>query len=264
MNLFFRIFEHLLPRSRAWQMKVESYLRSFFMGLVGLPSDSRDFIDQRYLDTQPQDTTQLPEWEEQWALVASGLTDQERRARLDAAWKLKGGQDPRYIQDTLIAHGFDDVFIHEWWEVPAGAPPVARNPNLYLLGGAPVYIVECGEALAECGEALAECGNTLGVLGYPLVNKIVTSEASFVGMGESQLDMGEPTALMGEGETTVFGVVEYSITADPERWPYFLYFAGATFPDGGTVPVLRRVEFEDLLLSICPGHLWLGIMVTYT
>ena len=80
-TFFFRVFEHLLPRSRVWQMKVASVLREFFMGLSSLPQAARDFIDQVYLDLYPADTRELGEWENQFGLPDASLTEQQRRDR---------------------------------------------------------------------------------------------------------------------------------------------------------------------------------------
>ena len=263
MALFFRIFEHLLPRSRVWQIKVASRLRELFSGLTGLPTDTRTFIDQRYDDIFPATTTALVEWEDQWGLSTVGLTDAARRTRVDATWKLEGGQSPKYLQDLLHTRGFTNVFIHEWWETPAADPPLVRNPGLYLSGGVPVLIVEAGEVLAEAGEVAAEAGNTAGVLGYALVNKIQTVAPFSVGMGNPALEMGTAAAVMGGSNGEALGEVQYAIPTDPTLWPFFLYFSGEVFGETATIPALRREEFENLILSICPGHLWLGVITNY-
>ena len=145
-----------------------------------------------------------------------------------------GGQDPRYIQDTLQAAGFD-VYIHEWWEPgtePAlddPTPATPRDPSI-ILGGIIVYLNECGEVLAECGEALAEAGERSTPPGYPLVNK----------------------------DGTV-----YVVSADPAEWPYYLYIGGAVFGETAQIDPKRKDEFEDLCLKICPAQQWLGIIVEY-
>ena len=111
-------------------------------------------------------------------MSSTGLTEQERRDRLDASWKATGGQSPRYIQDTLQAAGFD-VYVHEWW-IPGSEPAVGikecvppRNPNNFLTNGQQASRVACGEPLAECGEPLSQCGERYNyAVGYPLVNTI--------------------------------------------------------------------------------------------
>lgn len=232
---FLNIIKHLLPNARAWKLTPDKFLRKFFVGLSGLGDLIKAFFDEIFSDIDPQQTRELDAWENQFALVDAGLTEQERRDRLAATWQAVGGQDPRYIQDTLQAAGFD-VYIHEWW-VPGTEPaidsPAAATPRdpLLILGGTIVYIVECNEAVAECGEALAECGNTLSPPGYLLVNK--------------------------DGTT-------YTVPSAPAEWPYILYISGATFPNTATVDANRKDEFEDLCLKICPAQQWLGIIVSYT
>ena len=235
--MFLNIFKHLLPNARAWQITTVKQLREFFEGLANssIAITVKIFFDEIWADIDPQQTRELDQWETQFALRDTGLTEQERRDRLAATWQAVGGQDPRYIQDTLQAAGFD-VYVHEWWvpgtepaiDSPAAATP--RNPALVLSDGTPVYLNECDEALAQCGEALAQCGERNDPIGYPLVNK----------------------------DGTV-----YLITADPAEYPYYLYIGGAVFGESATVDSKRRDEFEDLCLKICPAQQWLGIIVEY-
>lgn len=275
MSLFSRVYQRLLPRARAfffWQSG--SQLREFFEGLVGLPADARAFVDQMWSITRPSETDQLPEWEEQFALTNSGLTEVDRRTRLDAAWSTTGGQSPRYLQDVMQANGFD-VYIHEWWELPVvGGVPVARNPNTYLSDSdGPALISLCGEADMRCGEETARCGQTIDPVGYLLVNKIRTSVTQFLGCGDPELvcsdkepfeDPVQNFAFCGQPLSVTSGSVPYVVPSDPDLWRHFLYWGGVTFPDQAAVDPLRRDEFEDLLLKLNPGQQWLGILVNYT
>lgn len=113
--MFFRIFQHLLPRSKAWFIVIQKQLREFFEGLSFVGSDVKTFLDTIYDDIDPQKTTQLDLWESEFGLQNFGLNEQSRRDRLEARWQDFGGQSPKYIQDTLQANGFN-VFIHEWFQ----------------------------------------------------------------------------------------------------------------------------------------------------
>jgi len=236
--MFFRIFQHLLPNAKAWRLTIDKQLREFFEGLSGLGSDVKTFYDGIFDDRDPQLTNQLDLWDNQWALPDVGLTTQERRDRLEAVWSALGGQDPRYIEDTLRDAGFD-VYVHEWWVpgteavigISAAATP--RNPLVVLRQSLTsiTYLNECGELLAECGEALAECGETNDPIGYALVNAIDLTN---------------------------------SVPVDSATWPYFLYIGGIAFGDVATVDPKRREEFETLCLKICPTQQWLGLIVEYT
>ena len=274
----FEVFQHLVPRSRAWIIQRvlaliarQPQLNEFFEGLSEMPADARSFADDLIEDIYSDSTDQLDEWEEQFALTDVGLSEAARRIRLAATWATLGGQSPRYLQDVVTANGFTDVFIHEWWELPVVGAPVARDPRLYLTDGGPQLIVLCGEPLALAGEPSAVAGETNDPLGYPLVNKIRTTTTVFLGAGDPEMvasdqpaDTVPPTKIFaGEPLSSVQGVVEYPIPDDAARWPYFLYFGGASFPDQGSVPVERQEEFENLLLTLSPGQQWLGILIDY-
>jgi uncharacterized protein YmfQ (DUF2313 family) len=270
--MFLDIFKHLLPDARAWNLSTDKQLRQFFDGLGVAGSDAKTFIDDVYDDIDPAKTTQLSEWEAQFNLPDTGLTDQERRDRLDGAWKLTGGQDPDYLQNTLRDAGFD-VYVHEWWE-PGTEPAVdvkacttPRNPlvNLRRSATSITYVAECGEAVAECGEVEAEAGNTDTPAGYPLVNKLTITERDILVLaGESNVQCGEADAICGNYIQFVDTVLDYVVPFDQDKWPYFLYIGGQTFGDLATVDQKRRDEFEALCLKICPAQQWLGIMVNYS
>jgi len=266
---FFNTIEHLLPRGKAWNLTIQKYLKMFFQGLSESPNNIKDYYYMIYLDLFASTTRELVAWENQFGIIDTGLSEEERRLRLDARWKELGGQSPRYIQDTLQAYGFD-VYIHEWWEY--GTEPAVnvkqcvtpRNPLLYLnSNGDIVYTVQCGEPLAQCGEPLAQCGEILGNAGYPLVNKIYESSLAYIQCGEPLAQCGEPLAQCGE--TLGYGqkLKQYTIPNDPDKFPYFLYIGGETFGDFATIDPKRRDEFERLALRICPCQQWLGIMVQY-
>lgn len=270
--MFFRIFQHLLPNAKAWRLTIDKYLRRFFQGLTGIGTDVNLFYDNIYNDINPQTTRELDRWDKQFGLRDTGLTEQERRDRLDATWKALGGQDPRYIQDTLQAAGFD-VYVHQWWEpgteavvgVKSCATP--RNPLMWLRRQYTSIntLVECGEELAECGEELAECGNSLDPTGYPLVNKIfITTPDVLPVCGEELAECGEELAECGNYDVFREDLRNYIIPLDPLKWPYFLYIGGSTFGTLTQIDPKRKNEFETLCLKICPTQQWLGILVEYT
>ena len=267
------VFKHLLPNARAWRITVEKRLREFFQGLTGVAFDARVFYDNIYNDLNPQQTRELVTWEIQFALRSTGLTEQERRDRLDAAWKALGGQSPRYIQDTLQAAGFD-VYVHEWWEPIPGRPnggsingdvtPVARDPFEYLWdGSSPREFIGNGHELAFCGGDSCYSNSQIDPPGYPLVNKILKVNSGPIGCGHSLLFSGGDTAASG-ANTVSYQRKQYVIPNDPTKYPFFLYIGGQTFPNIATIPNARREEFEDLCLKICPTEQWLGILVNYS
>lgn len=259
-----RVFKHLLPTGRAWQITTEKSLRQFFEGLSGLPLAVRAYIDAVWGDLDPATTRALTEWESQWGLPSSDLTTQQRRDRYAGVWKALGGQNPRYIQDTLQNAGFN-VYVHEWWADGTDWPsaPTVRNPFDYLASGsgATNWSMFDGHADAQDGDSVAQDGGSTAPTGYPLVN--IISTVPLIGDGSEEMQDGGANAQDGGGGV---GYVRkrYAVPNDPTKYPYFLYIGGETFPDHASVPSTRRAEFEALCLKICPTQLWLGILVTYS
>ena len=259
--MFLRIFQHLLPNAKAWRLTIDKQLRQFFQGLTGLGSDVRDFVDLVWLDIFPETTRELTAWEGQFGLPDTLTIEQERRDRLDATWKAVGGQDPRYIEDTLRAAGFD-VYVHEWW---ADLVPTARNPLLVLNDGTgtPSLGMTDGGADAQDGDADSQDGFLADPAGFALVNKIFVGSTAFIGDGA--LGMNDGAAAAQDGfTTTAYTQKLYPVPSDPTKWPYFLYIGGQTYPDHATVQTSRKNEFESLCLKICPAQQWLGMLITYT
>lgn len=236
------MIEHLLPNARAWRVTSDKSLRQFFVALSSIGVDVKEFVDLAWGDAFPATTRDLDSWEDQFALPNVGLSESERRERLDATWKALGGQDRKYIEDTLRAAGFD-VYVHEWW-IPGTEPAIgvmgpatARNPFLVIRPESTeagiLYFGELGEVGAQLGEAAIELGNQADPPGYPLVNKLPSD-------------------------------INYLVPADTSKWPYILYIGGLNFGDVATVLPSRRDEFETLCLKICPTQQWLGMIVTYS
>lgn len=266
MNVFLRMFKHLLPNGRAWRITSDKTLRTFFDGLTGTASDVRTFTDQAFLDIRPQDTRELEAWNEQFSIQGSS------RERLAAEWQALGGQDPAYIQATLRSAGFD-VYVHDWW-VPGTEPLIGqhtqatpRNPLQYLrpTNITTALMVECGEPEAQCGEEWAQCGNRRNPPGYPLVNKVFESLPWQIAVAGGRFALaGKAEALAGNFRGHRDYVRRYVLPTDAQYWPYFLYIGGAEFGTIAKVPQARQEEFEALMLKISPLQLWLGVIVEYT
>ena len=265
-----KLFKHLLPNARAWRITTDKQLRQFFVGLSGLNNDITGFFDNVWLDIFPQTTREIQHWEQQLGIPNTIVDEQERRDRLAATWKAMGGQNPRYIENTLRAAGFD-VYVHQWWE-PGTEPAIgvhdsatARDPFLYLNDGLTplAYVANDGGADMQDGDLLANDGGTANPTGYPLVNKIKTLTTSIIGDGSAVMTDGNAAAQDG-GNSNNYAYKQYQIPADPTKYAYFLYIGGKAFPNHANVSQSRRNEFETLCLKICPTQQWLGILVDYS
>lgn len=250
-----------MPRAKAWRIAIEKTLRKFFEGLTAFPNDIRNFLDLIYLDLFPQTTRELARFDSEFGFPPFTGTEQARRDRLSGRWRSRGGQSPRYIQDTLQAAGFD-VYVHDWWQLPVVGSPVPRNPFLTLIPAG----VQAGEPLAQAGEDFAQAGNSnvTGGVGYMLVNKQLEFFSFYLGCGNEDMICGFAAAVCGRVGATEFVPKPYEIPDDSNKWPYIVYIGGETFPDFAQVPAARRNEFETLCLKLKPRHLWLGMLIEYT
>ena len=227
------LWKTALPQSRAFSLIINKTMRKFYEGL-DYPQYYRDLFDKTYKEIDPQSTESLERWEDQFYLPSSGLTEQDRRDRLEATWKKTGGQSPAYLQGILRGYGFD-VYVHDWWmPLTPGGSPTPWDPNTVLT---PPY--------------------------YPLVNRIATTNYNTINMGSENAYMGSANAYMG-ALVTVENADVYPVPSDPEKWRGFCYIAAETMPNAATVPLDRKKEFEELILAIFPAHLWCGIIVNFT
>jgi len=149
------------------------------------------------------------------------------------------------------------------WEPEAVQPLTVKNPNSTLSDTGPIDSTCCDEPLMECGEVSALCGETIGNRGFLLVNKVATSVTIHLGCGDPLMECGEVLALCGEPFSITFGQLQYDIPIDQEQWRYILYVGAEVWPEVVGVETAREAEFEELLLRICPGQQWLGMLVDY-
>lgn len=250
--LFFRVFQHLLPRSQAWNLTIDRTLRRLFVGLTGVFDTARDYVDEVWSDLMPAttgagapsgNTTALVEFENQFGLNPENKSELERRQALEAAWAAQGGQDPLYIQGILRTAGFD-VYVHEWWS-SGPTPPldgtdpayVARDPRDYteipLVG-----TVQCSEypSQPQCSEFADN---------QPQCNEFLANDPKYI----VNLDL-TPRA-------------PPPVPNDPDRWRFFWYVAGPTIDVPGYVAVARKSEFQRLIQKHKPTQQWVVLNVIY-
>ena len=250
------LWKTALPQSRAFSLIVTKTMRRFYEGLT-YPQYYRDLFDKTYKELDPQATTQLERWESQFYLPSSGLTEQQRRDRLETTWKMTGGQSPAYLQSILRGYGFD-VYVHDWWMPEDQVISLAMGNDQAFMGGEGAFM---GASSAIFPAAWNP--NTLLVDPYyPLVNRTATTNYRSVTMGCNSARMGGEDAYMGAFERVESGDY-YPIPSDPIKWRGFVYVAGETMPNSASVPLERKAEFEELILSIFPADKWVGVVVNF-
>src|SRR5262245_20727668 len=239
MSLFFRVFQHLLPRAEPWKITIQKTLRKFFEGLAaGAPDAARTFVDQVYEDVFPPTTRELEAWEEQYGLVPNG-NEVTRRLALTAEWKATGGQSPAYIEGILQTAGFD-VYVHEWWS--SGTPWVARDARHYT-DKPPIGTTQCSAFPSQ-----------------PVCRKL-HGDPQFPQFQCNRFLANDPGYLVNK---TLVNVAPPPVPDDPKFWPFFIYIGGETFPNRAIVDPSRREELERLVLKLRPTEQWIVLLVDYS
>ena len=280
MSLFFRIFQHLLPRSPAWSLTFNKTLAKFFVGLSAPLDDSdpskspRAFADAIFLDVFPNTTRQQSKWLSQFGLEP-GANSAADIQQLTAAWQAQGGQSPKYLQDTLQAAGFP-LYVHEWWQE----------------GVAPFSQVCAGDTLALAGEprALASSRNyprfvrdPRAYTNVPTTSTVQASALTSQPQASALVDQSQANAFLAnapgylanldlspsappaipDDSTLTVKISKSAADWFPTFWPYFIYLGGATFPNPVAIPATRRAELERLVLKLRPENQWVVMLVNY-
>lgn len=240
-SLFFRVFQHLLPRARALSITLNKPLRDLFIGLSDYGAEFKSFVDAIYNDKFPLITRELDAWEVQLTPPESPITTQERRDRLARIWARRGAQDPRSIANVITAEGFS-VSLSEWW-VNGSEPPVGT------IGCATAIDPSTAGAGAYC------ISSKTAITGG--INDIISRA------GIPQMRAGDPIAQAGKLSGAGESFAPCTIPTDPACWPYIIYVHGATFGAPAIIPAERKNEFENLLVKLKPGQQWLVITATY-
>jgi len=260
--LFFRIFQHLLPDGAPWRPRdpgapgqgfhLWRFLKGLAKGISGtdIPggTDARAYIDAVHADAFPATTRELPEWQRQFGLRATGVTATDRQ-QLAAAWAEEGGQSPSYIQGQLQAAGFN-VYVHDWWSTgptpgDLNAPYVARDPHDYtevpLIG-----TNQCDAVTLTQPQCTGFSFDGTPQAGQPQCDRFLANEPGYI-VNQDFSQAAPPP-----------------IPDDPLTWPYFMYIGGSTFGTEAAVPPTRRAEFERLVLKLRPLHLWIVLLIDYS
>ncbi|AUR98037.1 hypothetical protein NVP1246O_30 [Vibrio phage 1.246.O._10N.261.54.E10] len=245
-----------LPQSRAFSLIITKAMRLFYAGL-SYPQYYRDLFDTTYKQLDPQATDNLVRWEDQFYLPSSGLTEQQRRDRLEATWKMTGGQSPAYLQSILRGYGFD-VYVHDWWMPDENTIDINMGGTESFMGADGVFM---GGAVTDYPSPWSPV-DLLVTPYYPLVNRTSVTSYAPVNMGSDSAFMNGEDSFMGTLIKTESGDF-YPIPANPVKWRGFVYVAGETMPNQATVPLERKAEFEELILSIFPADKWVGVIVEY-
>lgn len=258
---YFKLFKYLFPKSNTFSMFIQKKLTQLFEGLTALPDNYRKYIDQIYLDLFPVTTRELILWEKVFGIENISSDEAIRRNTIDQRWKLKGGQGPDYIQQTLQDNGFD-VQVYE------NNPPI--DPSIFIGG---VFIMVAGGQNAYAGRADAFAGMTSN--GELLVNgfiPIATSQRIFL-VTAGNTYAGNQKAVAGYFEQFITADKQYILPTDPLLFPFVWFIGGDATRDPITheltaietvqIPAEREQEFKNIILTLKPIQTWVGLIVEY-
>jgi uncharacterized protein YmfQ (DUF2313 family) len=146
---FFEAIKLLFPRSRAFELFVDSVKRKIVRAFSVLPEDIRHNAELVYMDLFPDTTRFLEKWEQVFAVYFPAREIARRRNILDLLWKINaGGQSLDYLEQIL--RGIVDVRV------------IDNTPVTDPRGIKVVRIAVCNYRSMVCGNRAAVCNARLG------------------------------------------------------------------------------------------------------
>jgi len=146
---FFDAIKLLFPRSRAFELFINSAKRKIVKAFSVLPEDIRHNTELVYMDLFPDTTRFLENWEKTFAVYFPAREIARRRKILDLLWKINaGGQSLDHIEQIL--RGIVDARVVD--NVPVTDP---RGIKI-------VKIAVCNYRIMVCANRQAVCNARLG------------------------------------------------------------------------------------------------------
>jgi len=219
---FLKVFDRLLPRSRAWSLVYDRTLRRFFEGIATLPETIKDHVDSVFLEAFPQETTNFFDWSLQF-----GSPEDLDAEGLEGEWAAFGAQDPQYFQDIIQAAGFENLYVHEW-PVPASDPVESRNP---------IPLVPSSRVL---------------------VNDIVSVEKAYrwqSGGSDGEQSRSDNSIRFGDYTGWELRSKVYPCRDIPAEYVHYFYLCGPIWPQYGIVLKSELRKLMRLIYKLKPMHL---------
>ena len=104
MSVFFDAIKLLFPRSRAFNLTIDSNKRKLIKAIAVLPENMRHEMEQVYFDMFPETSRCIDDWEKVFAVVFSSKELAKQRNVLAALWRInKPVSNPRQRSITNVA-----------------------------------------------------------------------------------------------------------------------------------------------------------------
>jgi hypothetical protein len=221
LSRWLKVYDLLLPRSRAWGLLPGKTLTKLFEAFAGASKEVQDHIAGVLAEMFPSTTTYPRDWSKQLGSLID-LDEDELAAELAA----QGGQNPNYMQ-TQIQSICSNCFVHEWW-VPGSNPPEARNP---------IPLVDSSLVLVND------------------VTDMVPNYKYQFGDGTGFVDNSlEDPIEFGDYDGYIWRLKQYPCPDIPEEYPIYWYVGGETWPDYAYISSEKLRPLIRMIFKIKPVH----------
>lgn len=203
-------------------------------------------------DNDSFDVTDAENWERVLGLFISSLTLEERKEAILRKQAYPNGIPERayylFVQSQLRAAGFD-VYVHENRFADGSGGWTVQDPEdmastLYQLGNAELGAAELGGGTSGISYSIA--ANSLD---ESVDNGFYDTPSNAVELGSTQL---------GAGQMKPYNEISRALGLR-----YSMFIGGETFPAMASVPLQRKKEFRQLVLTLKQLHIVVFLLINY-
>ena len=150
MSGFFDAIKLLFPRSRAFNLTIDSDKRKLIKAIAVLPEDIRHEMEQVYFDMFPETSRCIDDWEKGFAVVFSSKELEKQRSVIAALWRINNGGQSAVFLESMLRNIDANILVVE--NTPVSNP---RQRNV-------THVAVCGNEILCCQNQKAVCGYRIG------------------------------------------------------------------------------------------------------
>jgi hypothetical protein len=147
---FFDAIKLLFPRSRAFNLTIDSNKRKLIKAIAVLPEDIRHEVEQVYFDIFPETSRCIDDWEKVFAVVFSSKELAKQRNVLAALWRINNGGQSAVFLESMLSNIDSNILVVE--NTPVSNPRQRSITNIAV----------CGNKTLCCKNVKAVCGYRVG------------------------------------------------------------------------------------------------------
>jgi len=249
----------LLPTGSAWEFEYDGDTEAFIEAIGENWLTPKSYLEELACVRDPLKTPLLSDLEKEYGILKdTRISEDTRRNQLATKVYQDGTIGFDGLQKQLQDAGFD-VQVHT--NDPAVDPAIFLDQNFQMVAGG-------GNAYA--GRSDAFCAREGGEL---LVNGEIKQAIPDYAVVCGNAYAGNTDAVAGYFMDFTTIDFEYTISTDPDAWPFYFFVGGDATRDsvtnelltieGVVIPAERENEFKNIILSFKPLHSWAGLIVSY-